>query len=60
MTKVQAFESFVSLFGDCFDFRRALANDRIAIEESWNNYTDMLCKDGEITARQYDTWIHPF
>ncbi len=27
--------------------------------EEWNNYTDALCKDGQITADQYDTWGHP-
>ena len=33
--------------------------DRVARREAWNNYTDMLCKDREISPRQYDTWTHP-
>lgn len=27
--------------------------------ESWNNYTDYLCKDGLISDHQYMTWVHP-
>lgn len=27
--------------------------------ETWNNYTDGLCKDGLITDHQYNTWTHP-
>ena len=34
--------------------------DKPAIREAWNNFTDMLCKDGEITLKQYETWVHPF
>lgn len=26
---------------------------------SRNNFTDSLCKDGEITLTQYESWIHP-
>lgn len=26
----------------------------------WSTYTDMLCKDGIITQKQYDTWATPF
>ena len=27
--------------------------------EAWNNWTDMLCKDGEISDWQYENWSHP-
>jgi len=27
--------------------------DHVALSEDWNNFTDMLCKDGELTATQY-------
>jgi len=33
--------------------------DKPALRESWNNYTDALCKEGCISSKQYDTWIHP-
>lgn len=35
-------------------------DDRVAICEAWNDWTDSLCKDRRITARQYSTWTHPF
>lgn len=34
--------------------------DKVAIREAWNNYTDSLCKDGDITLKQYETWDNPF
>lgn len=27
--------------------------------EAWCNFTDSLCKEGEITEHQNDTWGHP-
>ena len=27
--------------------------------EEWNNWTDALCKDGQISDWQYDNWGHP-
>lgn len=30
-----------------------MPTDRAAFAESWNNYTDALCKDGHLTALQY-------
>lgn len=35
-------------------------NDRPARAEGWNNYTDMLQKDGRISMRQYEAWSQPF
>lgn len=37
-----------------------LRGDRVAQREAWSNYTDALCKAGEITLRQYETWSNPF
>ncbi len=34
--------------------------DVIYTRENWNNYTDFLCKNGDITMRQYETWDNPF
>ena len=33
--------------------------DRVARREDWNNYTDLLCQDGQITPWQYENWTHP-
>ena len=27
--------------------------------ETWNNWTDALCKDGQISDWQYMNWSHP-
>lgn len=35
-------------------------NDKPALREAWNNYTDHLCKSGVITLKQYETWTNPF
>lgn len=34
--------------------------DTVAKCEAWNDYTDMLCKSGIITQKQYETWTNPF
>ena len=34
--------------------------DSIAKRESWNNYTDSLCKAGDISLKQYESWSNPF
>lgn len=34
--------------------------DRVARAEAWNNYTDELCKQGNITLKQYESWSNPF
>ncbi len=33
-------------------------DDEPAISEAFNNWTDMLCKDGEIHAEQYDSYTY--
>tara|TARA_Y100000310_G_scaffold315329_1_gene365732 strand:+ start:499 stop:723 length:225 start_codon:yes stop_codon:yes gene_type:complete len=33
--------------------------DYIARSEDWNNWTDMLCQDGQISDWQYENWTHP-
>jgi hypothetical protein len=35
------------------------ADDRVAISEAWNDWTDALCKEGRITLRQDETWVGP-
>lgn len=33
--------------------------DKPAFREAWNNFTDALQKDRQITERQYNTWVGP-
>lgn len=60
MTKKEAVARFRQMFptGSFTGVNGQL--DRPARAEAWNNYTDALCKDGEITLRQYETWSHPW
>ena len=58
MTKQQALRRFrrevapgvVSRYG---------TGDKPACRQAWNNWTDRLHRDGEITTRQYETWEGP-
>tara|TARA_R100000781_G_scaffold90541_1_gene55984 strand:+ start:342 stop:509 length:168 start_codon:yes stop_codon:yes gene_type:complete len=34
--------------------------DSIANREAFHNFTDSLCKGGEITLKQYENWSNPF
>ena len=54
MTKKQAIKLFNEVFGDSF------GDDIVAKRTAWNDFTDSLMKDGEITETQYDTWTQPF
>jgi hypothetical protein len=35
-------------------------DDEIAIRTAFNDYTDMLCKDGEISDEQYNDMENPY
>lgn len=61
MTKQQAVAAFMA---DVLpDVKAQYEQDGVpdwpARSEAWNNYTDALRKDRQITAKQYDTWTHP-
>jgi ABC-type amino acid transport substrate-binding protein len=34
--------------------------DKPAVREAWNNWTDALHKDRQITDKQYRTWTNPW
>ncbi len=34
--------------------------DRVMRAEEWGIYTDSLCKDKQITLKQYESWTNPF
>ena len=56
MTKAEAIKQFKSLYEawGCSD------DDVIAKRTYWNDYTDLLCKNGQITLKQYEKWGQPF
>lgn len=55
LTKKQALEEFRRYIWPSSPYK-----DAIAKREAWNNYTDMLCKDRQITDAQYESWTNPF
>lgn len=59
MTKVQVKGAFDEYVKPCVIAQHG-KDDKPAIREAWNNYTDSLCKDGFITPHQYDTWSGPY
>lgn len=55
MTKAEALKLFREIIS--YNFPRGDVTMR---REAWNNFTDSLCKDRQITSKQYDTWTNPF
>lgn len=40
-------------------FEKGDKPDYIARTEAWNEFTDLLCKEGQITLKQYNNWLCP-
>ena len=59
MTKQQALEYFKENILPAV-IKKYGKNDETAIREEWNVYTDTLCKNREITLKQYESWDNPF
>jgi hypothetical protein len=56
-TKAQALSIFKETHKDSL---KKYKNDIPAKREMWHNFTDMLCKDGEISDNQYHNWSNPY
>ena len=41
------------------EYEKDCIPDWPARREAWNDYTDSLCKDGEITEEDYNNWDQP-
>jgi len=37
-----------------------IRSDKIAMRETWSNFTDSLCKGNMITMSQYERWSNPY
>lgn len=57
MTKVQAVANFKETHAD---FMKKNKKDKIAIKTAWNDYTDSLMKNGDISENQNSNWSQPF
>lgn len=62
MTKAQVTADFRKYYMPAIraEYEQDGKPDYVARAEAWNNYTDMLCKEGRISTHQYNTWTCPF
>jgi hypothetical protein len=60
MTKKEAKKAFEDMYRCEKCNHVCLNSDTVALAEEWNNYTDYLCKTGDITSKQYETWDNPY
>ena len=51
--------SFYEILGGEDKARNMYRDDEIMYNEEWNNYTDSLCKDGQISNYAYNNWTAP-
>ena len=58
MNKIEAVKAFKECHGKAY-IKQCQKYDKPCLREAWNNFTDGLCKSGQITMRQYETWQHP-
>ena len=62
---VMTFDQACTQFIDCIlpmiqeEYEQDGIPDIPARCEAWNNWTDGLCKDGQISDWQYANWDHP-
>lgn len=49
-----------SYFGDESKLKAALKQDWYAVQYAWSIFIDSLCKNGEITQEQYNSWVFPW
>ena len=61
MKKSEATQLFVeSYYGDKENLHQAIRKDRLAVQYDWEIFVDSLCRDGQISMKQYDSWIFPW
>jgi hypothetical protein len=62
LTRAQAIAQFMEYFAPGIlrlEARQSCYPDLPLRREEWNNYTDALCKNGEISDWQYENWSQP-
>lgn len=47
-------------YGDEKELKAALKQDWYAVQYEWEVFMDSLCKNGDITDEQYNTWVFPW
>ena len=59
MRKTEATQLFVETYYPN-NLREALKADKLAVQFVWSVFIDSLCKDGQITQQQYNSWLFPW
>ncbi len=59
-TKAQVVEQFRYNWKVATLENPSLKTDKIAKRIAFGDFTDMLCKCGEISLKQYENWSNPF
>jgi len=57
MTKKDAVQMFLEMWSEQTVYSK---NDTIAKITEWNDFTDSLNRNGDITDKQYANWSNPF
>lgn len=60
MKKSQANKLFIELYGNEDNLQTALKKDYLAVQYEWSIFIDNLCRNGDITMQQYESWIFPW
>lgn len=59
--KSKATKLFIeTYYGDEKELCAALKQDWYAVQYTWEVFVDSLCKNGDITQEQYNTWTFPW
>ena len=59
MTKDQAKRIFEEEYYNG-NIRKAIRHDRVEVRCAWNDFIDHLCRNGDITQKQAETWTCPW
>lgn len=61
MRKSQATSLFIETYYQTSKaLHKALKTDRLAVQYEWECFVDSLCRDGNITQDQYNSWTFPW
>ena len=60
MNKSDVIQAFIESYGNKNELHKALRQDYLAVQFAWECFVDGLCKDGDITMEQYESWTFPW
>lgn len=60
MKQSEAKRIFEESYGGNLNLRNAIKKDMLAVKFDWDCFIDALCKNGDITIQQYESWMFPW